>query len=130
MRFLVVDDSPEIVAVMVAMISRLGCMGVRVDHTTDPYKALALAQSGAYDLVLADYRMPGPSGLDVLRAARRANGSCVGLLMTGLVELELSDEQREEAGVTQILWKPLRSETLSEEFAKLLVRKDAIAPRA
>lgn len=65
---LAVDDSET---VRRSLAVRLGASGFAVRTATCGEEALDLLDRGGYDVVLLDLRMPGMSGLDVLRSLRR-----------------------------------------------------------
>src|SRR5512139_3022924 len=65
---LVVDDDPEIVAMLT---TRLGHRGYRVTTAGDGHRALELARREKPDLVLLDVMMPGKSGWEVARALKQ-----------------------------------------------------------
>src|SRR5213594_5130814 len=65
---LVVDDDPEIVAML---STRLGKRGYKVTTAEDGHKALELAKQHKPDLVLLDVMMPGKSGWEVARALKQ-----------------------------------------------------------
>jgi PAS domain S-box-containing protein len=58
---LVVDDEPEIVALLRMGLGRLG---IGVDSATSMLDAMTLATHRTYDFVLTDVKMPGGSGID------------------------------------------------------------------
>src|SRR5882724_3819904 len=66
-RILVVDDDPEIVAMLSA---RLGKRGYTVSTAEDGNKALEVAKREKPDVVLLDVMMPGKSGWEVARALK------------------------------------------------------------
>ena len=65
---LVVDDDPEIVAMLT---TRLGHRGYKVTAASDGHRALELAKREKPDLVLLDVMMPGKSGWEVARALKQ-----------------------------------------------------------
>jgi len=65
---LVVDDDPEIVAVLSA---RLNKRGYKVSTANDGHSALEQAKREKPDLVLLDVMMPGKSGWEVARALKQ-----------------------------------------------------------
>jgi DNA-binding response OmpR family regulator len=67
-RILVVDDDPEILAMLG---TRLTKRGYHVSTAGDGHTALALAKKELPDLVLLDVMMPGKSGWEVARAIKQ-----------------------------------------------------------
>ena len=67
-RILVVDDDPEILAML---RTRLGKRGYRVSTAADGHQALELAKRELPDVVLLDVMMPGKSGWEVARALKQ-----------------------------------------------------------
>jgi len=65
---LVVDDDPEIVAMLT---TRLGHRGYRITTASDGHRALELAKRERPDIVLLDVMMPGKSGWEVARALKQ-----------------------------------------------------------
>jgi len=63
-RILVVDDEPEVAAVLADML-RLN--GQEVEAVTSGVEALAKLRHQAYDLILSDIKMPGLGGPDLYR---------------------------------------------------------------
>jgi two-component system phosphate regulon response regulator PhoB len=67
-KILVVDDDPEIVAML---STRLTKRGFQVATAADGVRAIELARRERPDLVLLDVMMPGKSGWEVARALRQ-----------------------------------------------------------
>jgi CheY-like chemotaxis protein len=65
---LVVDDDPEILAMLA---TRLGHRGYKVTTASDGHRALELAKREKPDIVLLDVMMPGKSGWEVARALKQ-----------------------------------------------------------
>ena len=65
---LVVDDDPEIVAMLT---TRLGHRGYKVTTASDGNRALELAKREKPDIVLLDVMMPGKSGWEVARSLKQ-----------------------------------------------------------
>lgn len=67
-RILVVDDEPEIAALVAAA---LAAQGHAVEPFTDGAAAIERARRGGLDLVVSDLRMPGKDGVAILRELKR-----------------------------------------------------------
>jgi CheY-like chemotaxis protein len=62
MKLLVVDDSPEIVEVLSAILTQAGH---GVDEACDGIEAVKRLQENWYDVVITDAQMPGMGGVEV-----------------------------------------------------------------
>ena len=124
-RVLVVDDEPDILLGLSALLERLGHYVTTFD---DPAQALEHIASGDvdYDLVITDYRMPGGiSGLDLAKRVkeheRRKGGrrKAKVFLMSAfdimslpeLNEPDLNEAAKSEI-VDEIIQKPIRNDKL------------------
>jgi PAS domain S-box-containing protein len=109
-RILIVDDE-EILALLVQ--KTLLNLGYSVDVQTDPVKALALirAEPKRFELVLSDQTMPTMTGLTLAGQIRDCRPELPVILMTGY-SLSLTAERIEEAGVRQLMLKPVTIQSL------------------
>jgi PAS domain S-box-containing protein len=71
-RFLVVDDEPEIMAIVKTVLLRNGSV---VDGAATIHEALALTRKNVYDFIITDIKMPGGSGIDLYRQLCATNPS-------------------------------------------------------
>lgn len=103
-RLLVVDDE---VGLLDALCDALRDEGFEVAGFSDPAAALAAVRGGGFDLLLSDQMMPGMSGTDLLRQARRTAPGLVGVIMTGHGSSEAASEAA-SAGAFDLIHKPFR----------------------
>ncbi len=68
-KILVVDDDPEMRALLVEELRR---EGYEVVDAGDGGEAVLACRSTEFDVILMDKNMPGPSGLDLLPGFRRS----------------------------------------------------------
>jgi two-component system response regulator VicR len=117
-KILVVDDEEALVlGLRQALI--LEFPGNQVDAAYSGEEALSLLADTSYDLIIADYRMPGFSGLDLIKGVRYLDGYVPIILITGYG----SDEVRGEAqklGVNYYVEKPFDVEDLLGKAGLLL----------
>jgi two-component system CheB/CheR fusion protein len=66
-KLLVVDDSPQILALLREVFQ---ACGARIDTIDNGAKAMVALDQCDYDLVILDLAMPSPNGWDVLEYAR------------------------------------------------------------
>jgi len=82
---LIVDDEPDMVENCARILRRVG---YRCLTATDPYRALALLESDAPDLLLTDLKMPGMDGMELLRRARDLDPSLPVIMVTAFATIE------------------------------------------
>jgi DNA-binding response OmpR family regulator len=119
MRVLLIEDDRRLAALLA---KRLRAEGQEAETSQDGIEGLALAESGAFDVVIVDVMLPGMDGVS-LTTALREQGSAVPILM--LTARDTVDDRviGLRAGADDYLIKPFA-------FSELLARIDALARRA
>lgn len=80
-RVILVDDHPIVLHGLAGLFERAGGFDV-VATCADGATALAAARRGGADVMVLDLRMPGQSGIDVLRAVQAEKLRCRVVLLT------------------------------------------------
>ena len=117
LRFLVVDDSRAIQAIVRRAIQRCGYSPIEVETALDGEQALDLIESFKPDLVITDWHMPKVSGLEMVQALRQLGHQDV---RVGFVTTERTPALLEEAisnGALFILHKPFDDAELAAVVA-------------
>lgn len=112
-RVLVADDDPLVLQLMTMVFSSGGCA---VTGCSNGDAALAAIRERGYRLIVLDYRMPGRTGLDVVRELRSGDDTTPILLVSG----SFTDDIRKEcAGYArlQVLEKPFTTAALRAAMA-------------
>ncbi len=120
---LIVDDEASARAFCADALSELGFDAQPAESAS---RALALLESGQFDIVLADVRMPGMSGLELLRAVRQTYAEIDVVLMTGYGTIP-SAVQSMKHGAYDYLTKPLKLEDLKRVFTRLVEKQELAA---
>ena len=114
-RILVVDDEPDILLGLNALLKRRGHYVKTFDKTASALEHLA-SDCAQYDLVITDYRMPaGVSGLDLAkRVKEHTRRKTKVFLMTGFDISSLPEfgEALESEIVDEVLQKPIPNDKL------------------
>jgi CheY-like chemotaxis protein len=118
---LVVDDEPVVLTVLREALRR---GGFRVTTAASAEEAIDLMQKRRFDLVLTDKNLPGASGLDVLRAARRLSPAPAIVLITGYSSYDSAVEAL-DIGAHDYIEKPISDvEDLRFRIRRALSRRD------
>src|SRR5208282_1833793 len=107
---LVVDDEPNILATLAALLST--DFEVLTADSVDGAKKLL--ETRDVDIILSDQRMPRTSGVQLLEWVRERAPKTVRLLMTGFAELEEAVDAVNRSQVFRYIFKPWRTEELLE----------------
>jgi DNA-binding response OmpR family regulator len=114
-RVLVVDDEPRIVD----FVSRaLSAEGFQVDDAQDGMRALELAKTGSYELVVLDLLLPHLDGVSVLEDLMESRPDQRVLVLSALSDVE-TKVRCLEVGASDYLSKPF---SLAELIARVRAR--------
>ena len=118
MKVLVVEDDPT-----VGQYVRRGLeeYGYQADLVTDGLEALRLVASGNFDLMVLDLRLPGMSGIELVRTLRDRGVTIPVLVLTAQDSIDFKVQALRE-GADDYVTKPF-------SFEELLARLDALARR-
>ncbi len=114
-HILIVDDEALMRDSLEAALSRQH----RVDVAKDGKTAIAAMDGADYDLVLSDLRMPGVSGMEVLRAARQKLPDAKVVMMTAHGSLENHVECMKEGAFIYVM-KPFSPDEIEMVIEKAL----------
>ncbi|HTQ81104.1 MAG TPA: response regulator transcription factor [Thermoanaerobaculia bacterium] len=120
MRILVVDDDQDLA---LTLADGLAAEAYAVDLAHDGPTADELASINPYDLVVLDWSIPPPSGIELLRAWRRQGMTMPVLMLTG--RTEVADRVSGlDTGADDYLTKPFSFPELLARVRSLLRRRD------
>ena len=121
-RLLLVDDDR---LVRLSLSLTLIREGFTLDVATCAAEALGFLDRTRYQIVVTDIGLPDQSGLEVLRAAKRADPGTKVILVTGSAS-NLTPEDAIREGAEALLLKPFALKELTERVRDLV---DAGAPQ-
>ncbi len=125
-RVLVLDDE-EIVCERLKNHLEKG--GHAVEVFTDSAAAVARLGEAAFDVVVTDLKMKGPTGLDVLAHVRDRELPTQVIIITGYGSIEATRDA-EYMGAFQFVTKPFRLEDLGALVAKAAAKARRLGARA
>ena len=118
---LVVDDDPEILAMLTA---RLGHRGYKVVSASDGHRALELARREKPAVVLLDVMMPGKSGWEVARALRQDPVTAdIKIVMVTAIGAQVNEMTSSIYGADAHIDKPFVFEKLEQVIRDLLTSR-------
>jgi len=123
-RLLFVDDEPNIRATLPVILRRYG-FTVTVAGTVN--QALKHIQDGRFDLLLCDLNIEREGdGLNVIRAMRGANPTCVNIILTAYPALETAVESI-HLGIDDYITKPTNADALVAVLGEKLTKRPPTA---
>src|SRR5690606_11618650 len=121
-RILVVDDEDRIRRLLRLYLER---EGFQIDEAEDGEKALRMALSQSYDLIILDLMLPGMDGLDVCAEIRRKKATPI-IMLTARGE-ESNRVEGFEVGTDDYVVKPFSPRELVHRVKAVLRRASATA---
>lgn len=113
-RVLIVDDHRNTRESLVVSLPLYGC---QADGVADTDEALLQVQARAYDWIVSDVRMPGPSGVKLAQILRQRFPQ-LGLILMTAHELTLEETAIALALGIVLLIKPVTAEMLAAYCAQ------------
>lgn len=127
---LLAEDRPDVVDVAARMLAALGFDAHPVSTAEEGIR-YAVESPTAPALVMADYKLAGGTGLEVLRAAWRRWPDVPGLLVSGSIPAEIQRVEGRLPARLRFVMKPYGIDTLDRAIGILLGRpKDSSLLRA
>ena len=118
---LVVDDEDSVCRSFAAILGR---SGYTVDTASSGEAAIEALGREQFSVVLCDVRMPGVTGLQVLRHARALDPE-VSLIVMSAVDDAATAMAALRAGASEYLTKPVERDTLVTAVARALAEREA-----
>jgi two-component system response regulator PilR (NtrC family) len=122
-RVLIADDDESVRDVVADIITR---EGYKVDTATDGNQAMDRILHGRFDLIITDLKMPGASGLDVLKRALSLDPDTSVVIITAFATLQSALEAVHE-GAYDYVTKPFRLEEMLVTVGNAFKRTQLIA---
>ncbi len=110
---LFVDDEPRVLSSMRALFRR----DYNVHLANSGNEALELLEQQDMDVIVSDQRMPGMTGVDVLKACKQRAPRAMRILLTGYADKDAIAASINEGEVFRYLTKPCARDTLKETLA-------------
>ena len=125
---LVAEDTTSIAYALRQMLMGMGAEPCSVTSAENALEMLRNPQQGPWDLVILDSRLPGMSGLEVLRALRNgetlAHAETLAIVYTATASSEFV-QTCEDLGADGVFLKPLSFAQLRSQLEKLVAIKNA-----
>lgn len=86
--------------------------GYEVDCAANAKEALSKIESGNFDIILADIKMPGMDGLEMHRRIKASNSSAIVIIMTAFASVETAVQALKD-GAFDYITKPFDPDDLS-----------------
>ena len=116
LRVLVVEDEESILELCTRILTQAG---YAVEKATNYREAMELALSKDLDLIISDIKMPGKSGLELLKDLRAKKPGLPSVIITGHGTMEAAMESL-KLGVGGFVVKPFTSEELMSAIQNVI----------
>lgn len=128
LRVLLADDDAETCRSAEAFLEELG---VQADIAGDGYEAVekakaAYEQGKPYQLVLLDWKMPGCSGVEAVRAIRQSMGQEIPVLIFSAYDWASIETEAKAAGVDGFIQKPFFKSTLYHCIRQYVLHSEGV----
>ena len=118
-KVMIVDDEEDFLE---TIVKRLKARGIEVTGAESGYKALELMDSGNFDVVILDVKMPGLDGIETLREMKKKKPLVEVIMLTGHASVE-SGIQGMQLGAFDYVMKPVALDELLEKVRQAYERK-------
>ena len=131
LRAVVVDDDEIVCQHAQVVLDSLGISAVTFTRPRDALECLRGAcQAGeGYPLLLTDYKMPEVDGLALARALRDFDGGKTAVIILTGYNWDVTESDTAEAGVDQVVAKPLFADSLTRAICAALESRGAVSLR-
>ena len=115
-RILIIEDDPGVGESVRLLLDQLGC---QTELTTRGADGLVRAQSGEFDLLVTDLRLPDHDGLSIIRSVKEAGVDLPMILMTSFSSLDTAIEAL-RCGAIDYIIKPFSNDDFRRAVERAL----------
>ncbi len=108
-KILIVDDEPDMLKLL-SMIIR-GKTPYEVTITNNPVEAVELVRNSSFDIVIADLKMPGLDGLQLLDEVKKRDEDVPVIIITAYGTIDAATEAIQK-GAFDFITKPFKKEQI------------------
>ncbi len=123
-KVLIIDDSFDITRVLKSAVFTLD-PEIEVFVTPSAEEAMLEISKGNLDLIITDIRLPGISGLEMLRKIRDRHPKVRIMMMSGITDGDIEEKAR-EAGADIFLRKPIEMPLFLDTISSMLGMKSSV----
>src|SRR5690606_11153594 len=121
MKILLAEDDTNIVVVIRIALQKMG--GHEVVHAADGIKAIELALTQPFDLILLDSMMPGKDGIQVCRELKQDHGLQAPVIFLSAKSQESDIREGLQMGAIGYIQKPFDPKSTCSRIDELLGNK-------
>jgi DNA-binding NtrC family response regulator len=119
-KILIVDDDGDLCVALTEFISQMGIQAQTAGSVAEAQQKLQ-NETFPFDLVLTDLRIPGGSGMDVLKAARARSLDTLITIITGYASIETAIEAS-RLGAYNYITKPFSLDEIGVQVRNMIER--------
>jgi DNA-binding NtrC family response regulator len=116
MEMLLIDDDEWIRDSLTLFFEGEGCHLLALETAEEGMEAL---KKKDYDIIIADYKLPGMDGLEFLRRIQDSHPDVMKILITAYGSEEVVSEAK-RLGALDFIQKPFTSEAVEESLSRLI----------
>lgn len=118
LKILLIDDDEWIRDSLRLFLDSEGCHLLALETAEE---AIEVLENDEYDIIFADYRLPGMDGLDFLKSIQRSHPKAMKVLITAYMTDEVITEAF-RAGVHDFIEKPFNTHDIEDSLTRLIER--------
>ena len=120
MKILLIDDDEWIRDSLTLFFGGEGCRLVAFETAEEGMDAL---KKKSYDIIIADYRLPGLDGLEFFRHLQKSHPDVIKILITAYGSNRVVSEAF-KLGIHDFIDKPFTSETIESSLSRLIENRE------
>jgi DNA-binding NtrC family response regulator len=120
MKILLIDDDKWIRDSLSIFFEYEGCHLLAFETAEEAMKELEMHD---YDIIIADYKLPGMDGLEFLKRIQDSHLDAMKILITAHMSEEIASEAK-MMGIQDFIEKPFTIKTIEESLSRLIQRNE------
>ncbi|MFC3803833.1 response regulator [Cohnella sp. GCM10012308] len=118
-NILLIDDEPVIVDTLFAMLSTVEYLELTIWKANSAIEGMEIMKNNRIDILITDVRMPGISGLELIKHVKKQWSRCKVIFLSGYSDYEYLQTAMRENAFDYIL-KPVEDEVIIEAIQRVI----------